>query len=716
MESGDPPRPRKRRRAALSCEQCRQRKLKCDRNDPCGACVKSRLPACVYKDNSALGTLPKAPKQSQKQTPSSSLPGASDLLLGPSPSSSKFPPSPAVTQSPISRLSESQQPASRPALKRPRPENDLGHSEPLRGIRGSFAKRQLYGESHWMSYLTKSSIAIEGIREIVQEGFEDGFGLLRKCKTLAREIKAQERPDDDLLRRGESLLPTRPVADMLIQAYLRSLETVFHILDVQQFSELYEQYWHDPNNLPRGFHTTMILVFAVGAAVCPDHGISRKNVTHWIFLALQWLGSPRDKLKMDLWSLRTHCLLLIARHANGIDGKMTSLSAGSCLVTAMHMGLHVDPVHFAESQVPRKEHEIRRRLWATVLELEVQANMDSGGRPLIRDDDFDCAPPNNIDESEISGIPVRPAILPTERYTKSSVQILLARSVPIRLRIVRFVNDFRPGLRYQEALALSKEFVEEMRRSSTLIETWRKANAPITQFEIEIFQLFMHRSLLALHYSYALKAKDEPLFYYSRKVCLDSALAVLAQPLDQQDADFYRLILHGRSVYGDVYAAAANFLTEYIYAESSNAPLLLPAGSASPQDNLIAAMENILPITLARIESCQTNVKGHLLFSCLLAFAKAVHRGTEVSSALRSAIQRSLQDSYDVLRARFEGPSPMISTGGDLPFTEDVSLENLFSWMQGDSVFGSAEGDAWLHGLDWGVGDGGAMVENGLGM
>lgn len=565
-----------------------------------------------------------------------------------------------------------------------------------------------------MNYLTKSSIAIEGIRDIAQEGYTDGFGLLGKCKALAREVKAQERPDEDKLRQGESLLPSRTVADMLVQAYFRTLETIFHILDAQQFNEMYERYWHDPNDVPRGFHTSMILVFAAGAAICPNHGISRKTVTHWIFLALQWLSSPRDKLKMDLWSLRTHCLLLVARQVNGIDGKMTSLSAGSCVVTAMHMGLHIDPVHFNEPQVPRKEHEIRRRLWATVLELELQANMDSGGRPLIREDDFDCPPPSNVDDNTTTGKPTRPTVLPIERYTQSSVQILLARSIPVRLKIVRFVNDFRPALRYQEALALSKEFVDEMRKSSALIDTWRKSNAPITQFQIEVFHLFMHRFLLALHYSYALKAKDEPLFYYSRKVCLDSALAVLTPPISQRDPDFYRLVLHGRGVYQDVYSGAGNFLTEYIYAESANAPLLLPSNSASPQNNLILALENHLPLTLARIESCQTNVKSNMLFCCLFAFAKAVHTGADVSQALRSAIHNSLQDAYSVLRARFEGPSPMMSTGESMPFAEDVSLENLFSWMQGDEVFGTVEGDVWLNGLDWGAGGAGEMAAGGV--
>ena len=46
MSTTDPPR---RRRPPLSCCICRRRKLKCDREMPCGQCVKSKKPDdCVY--------------------------------------------------------------------------------------------------------------------------------------------------------------------------------------------------------------------------------------------------------------------------------------------------------------------------------------------------------------------------------------------------------------------------------------------------------------------------------------------------------------------------------------------------------------------------------------------------------------------------------------------------------------------------------------------
>lgn len=39
---------KKRRRPPLSCEQCRKRKIRCDRTQPCNNCVKSNIPSCTY--------------------------------------------------------------------------------------------------------------------------------------------------------------------------------------------------------------------------------------------------------------------------------------------------------------------------------------------------------------------------------------------------------------------------------------------------------------------------------------------------------------------------------------------------------------------------------------------------------------------------------------------------------------------------------------------
>jgi hypothetical protein len=40
---------KRRRRPALSCVECRSRKVRCDRNKPCGACTRVRSTTCSYR-------------------------------------------------------------------------------------------------------------------------------------------------------------------------------------------------------------------------------------------------------------------------------------------------------------------------------------------------------------------------------------------------------------------------------------------------------------------------------------------------------------------------------------------------------------------------------------------------------------------------------------------------------------------------------------------
>lgn len=70
--------PRKRRRPALSCEQCRRRKVRCDRNMPCGPCKKvygSMDCSYVYEGKAAL----KARRETSKTNDNDARPGPEHL-------------------------------------------------------------------------------------------------------------------------------------------------------------------------------------------------------------------------------------------------------------------------------------------------------------------------------------------------------------------------------------------------------------------------------------------------------------------------------------------------------------------------------------------------------------------------------------------------------------------------------------------------------------
>jgi hypothetical protein len=65
QEESEEHRPQRRRRPPLSCTACRRRKLKCDRSQPCGQCIRSKTTEeCVF-----VGAQPDASDQSRMSPP-----------------------------------------------------------------------------------------------------------------------------------------------------------------------------------------------------------------------------------------------------------------------------------------------------------------------------------------------------------------------------------------------------------------------------------------------------------------------------------------------------------------------------------------------------------------------------------------------------------------------------------------------------------------------
>ena len=97
----------------------------------------------------------------------------------------------------------------------------------------------------------------------------------------------------------------------------------------------------------------------------------------------------------------------------------------------MQMGFHHDPEY-----LPRMSPlniELRRRLWATTMEMVVQSSLESGQPPLISFDDFDTRPPLNINDNEIDET-TQVLPIPNDRttFTDTSLQLALLQSLQIR--------------------------------------------------------------------------------------------------------------------------------------------------------------------------------------------------------------------------------------------------------------------------------------------
>ena len=125
------------------------------------------------------------------------------------------------------------------------------------------------------------------------------------------------------------------------------------------------------------------------------------NVMSWRTPAAAWVAAPFEKSRGSLDSLQIQCLLVIACQLYSLGAEIWN-SADSLLNAAMSQGLHVDPSNFAG--ITPFQAEMRRRLWATILELRVQTALDSSMPLFIAEQDYSTKAPANVDDDDFDDL------------------------------------------------------------------------------------------------------------------------------------------------------------------------------------------------------------------------------------------------------------------------------------------------------------------------
>ena len=227
-----------------------------------------------------------------------------------------------------------------------------------------------------------------------------------ECKHMARTIKTARVSHPIVSPNVLSSIPPKEVCDQLVQCYLRTFEGVFRILHAPSFFKEYETYWSNTATTKPSVLIKILLVCAIGTPFFtgPERPQLRTACVEWIHAAESWLSAPHEKSRLNMAGLQIHILLILARQVCSVDGDLVWIPAGALLRSAMHLGLHRDPANFPK--ISTFHGEMRRRLWATVLEITAQSSLDMGMPPLISCQDFDTLPPSNINDALLHRIPV----------------------------------------------------------------------------------------------------------------------------------------------------------------------------------------------------------------------------------------------------------------------------------------------------------------------
>ncbi|CAG9987530.1 unnamed protein product [Clonostachys byssicola] len=655
----------KRRRPALACEQCRARKIRCDRTHPCAACQRSRNQHCTYAPD---------PQPRKKVT-----------LLSPSIRSGTVSPLQAAgsghgddpTSAP--RLCKLDNPKSftasgpSPALAGPLSQSNAMSSAAQQTntfIPGVVAltPESLPGNATYANVASLESRISQLEQELAKSRQLYGGDLcnqLQTCKSLARQVKASRVLDFAITSMSfGKRMPTRQIADQLVEAYFRTFETVYRTVHVPTFRAEYEKYWATPQVADGSFVILLQLCMAIGAAFQDDTFSLRSSACHWVWEANLWLTLACKRHKISITGMQILCLL---HHANDITNMSSDLSwigAGTLLHTATHIGLHKDPKSFPGMTV--SEAEIRRRLWATVIEIVLQASLDSGGAPTLTLEDYDADPPANVnDEQLVNHTNPASGKDDAELCTEMAAQLALLETWPARLAVAKAVNSIRSTASFNESLAINSDLGTSVQRITQRLGKFHEAGG-ISSFQLRYVEFTMHRFFLTLHLPLLPQALQNPLFHFSRKMSTDASTrlaaityltpesrAFLATRGTLSDWDFSRLFLCGsgpyRATQPQLILTLAVDLAQSLEKEPRSHYGALTAGMAEARSILQSWHE----LRRERLRAGDTNVKAFVSTACMLAHLNALEARCskpEHDKMLREAAIKAVAECIEILQ------------------------------------------------------------------
>jgi hypothetical protein len=313
-----------------------------------------------------------------------------------------------------------------------------------------------------------------------------------------------------------------------------------------------------------------------------------------------------------------------------------------------------------------------------VLELTLLSSLD-GAMPLpFSLQDFDCtAPSNSNDEQFDPETETLPTPQSNQQFTDSSIQILLLKSLQVRVEAVQLANNQHGReLSYETALRLGNELRSACRDIAALFYTSQNRSrhggrSPgMTDFHLRFLDMYLRRYILFLHRPFMIQARKDPRFYLSRKVCLESCVVVasyadhLNLPSDTLD-DISHLTIVGRGSFkGALSFDVITSLGLEIVTQLEEEACTRPVGSSAPfiadsldkmakahRAPLIRSLEHIQEQLLQIIALGQPSLKRYNFLSAILSQIRAMESGRPIQPAIYETVKESIRKSYSLLQA-----------------------------------------------------------------
>ncbi|KKA29363.1 hypothetical protein TD95_001950 [Thielaviopsis punctulata] len=708
----DESRPRKRQRVRLSCLECRRRKLSCDRGFPCQRCTKSGTPErCQYEgqDGSVLdaaaaaaGASPvlarlgarqptdsadvvirEAPRdldrirrmeyeiaalktQLARQTAMNM--DSSTIAAASTPGTQKGDAAAASGETPDRTETDKHISGHEKAIDMNHPDGLL--DKELRFFRGKEFRTRYFGPAN----ATMAFSELNGLCPFMKETAEE---WLKPARLQERKDKRKRQDYQDIKFAMadpslEALLPSREDTNALVTCYLDQFEQLHRIVHIPSFLRDYDKFWNSSTPRPAAMTALVLSMLAVSSSLyekTPMRFIgtistARYSAGRWIEAVERWHSAQSYKHRR-LIHYQIMCMLYLGKRVNTIKKKKFWTGSGSLIQDGIAVGLHREPTAM-NNRISPFNQEMRRRIWATIQEFDMQASFDYGLPTLLSQVHFDVAAPANLDDDQFDEDSAQlPASRPVKEYTYSSYQHLARQSLPLRLELSRILSGPPGETEYDMVQRYTNDLMQEIDAlpSWEAVAVGEAAKKPLLAYTLLHIQLRQY--ILPLHQPYLKLRKANTKYQFSEIIYYNAARDMV--------------LLHEKLYEKGV--RTLNFLREDALTMAINlcsVTMLQPRGSTNMiminSQNTVTLLKQCIEMKRDRLLRCGNNEPWGFCIMCSALGLLQTHLGMKTAEQAKQCASEHFMNLHYKIQAN-QTPEPVIPVDlQNIPYPLDMDV------------------------------------------
>ena len=327
--------------------------------------------------------------------------------------------------------------------------------------------------------------------------------------------------------------------------YISNIEQVHRIVHIPTFRREYANYWAPRPPRQPAMTALMLAMMSIAYGAMPASASATSHSGYPIII-IQWIGACEGWLRQQssrhrkLIHHQIACLIYLAKRINIVRKKLYWKETGSLIQDAISDGLHVEPSPSTTSPYIR---EMKRRIWATLRELDIQNCVEFGLPTLLHSIEPTISAPSNIDDEVFDETTQQlPNSVDVGRYTDTSYQYYSSLTWNVRLNISRRL--YSPGcskvLTYDEVL----QYTHQLTQALQSVPEWNDIQEQGSSQNIQLVSAFLKLQLieliLAMHRPYLQRQGEK--FWLSENICYQMARDVILLTTSLASSDYQRLI------------------------------------------------------------------------------------------------------------------------------------------------------------------------------